>query len=115
MGQFQWGPGTQEGSHRHPVTTVNKFSALSTEDDEDTEIDKTRGQPGEDRDLTLVPDGTIPTIGVVPPGVALQDPLSFPAMNTHIFNRGDFNSLRNTFNTFGQAMQPKIQTAWSVY
>ena len=89
MGQYQWGPGTQEGSHRHPVTTANKFSALSTEDEEDTEIDETRGQPGEDRDLTLVPDGTIPTMGVVPPGVALQDPLSFPAMTTaHLQPRG---------------------------
>jgi len=66
MGQFQWGPGTQEGSHRHPMTTANKFSALSTEDDEDTEIDETRGQPGVDRDPTLVPDGTVPTMGVVP-------------------------------------------------
>ena len=77
------------------MTTANKFLALSTEDDEDTEIDETRGQPGlttsiaqptsersEDRDLTLVPDGTIPTMGVVPPGVALQDPLSFPEMAT---------------------------------
>ena len=83
------------------MTTANKFSALSTEDDEDTEIDETRGPPGltsraqptsersEDRDLTLVPDGTIPTMGVVPPGVALQDPLSFPEMTTeHLQPRG---------------------------
>jgi hypothetical protein len=71
------------------VTTANKFSALSTEDDEDTEIDETRGQPGEDRDRMLVPDGTIPTMGVVPPGVALQDPLSFPEMTTgHLQPRG---------------------------
>jgi hypothetical protein len=71
------------------VTTTNKFSALSTEDDEDTEIDETREQPGEDRDRMLVPDGTIPTMGVVPPGVALQDPLSFPEMTTgHLQPRG---------------------------
>lgn len=40
MGQFQWGPGTQEGSHCHPVTTANKFSTLSTEDDEDMHGDR---------------------------------------------------------------------------
>ena len=43
LGQYQWAPGTQEGPHRRPVTTANKFSVLNTEDDEDTEIDETGG------------------------------------------------------------------------
>ena len=33
LGQYQWAPGTQEGLHRRPVTTANKFSVLNTEDD----------------------------------------------------------------------------------
>ena len=73
------------------MTTANKFSVLTTEDEVDTEIDETSGheeassggQPGitgraqlvphrsEASDQTVVPDGTIPTMGVVPPGAAI--------------------------------------------
>ena len=79
------------------MTTANKFSVLNTEDDEDTEIDETGGHEEaspvshrrEASDQTVVPDGTIPAMGVVLPGVAIQDPLSFPEMATaHLQPRG---------------------------
>jgi len=115
-GHYQWAPGTHEGPQGRKVTTANKFSALSTEDetdkeadDEDQQVDETRvhaevvfgGHPGttgqaqptpgwsEARHLTLVPDGTIPVMGVVTPGAELQDPVSFPEMTTeHLQPRG---------------------------
>jgi hypothetical protein len=115
-GHYQWAPGTHEGPQGRQVTMANKFSALSTEDETDKEaddeakqVDETRvhaevvfgGHPGttgqaqptpgwsEARHLTLVPDGTIPVMGVVTPGAELQDPVSFPEMTTeHLQPRG---------------------------
>ena len=49
MGHYQWAPGAHEGPQGRPVTTANKFSALSTvdeadkeADDEDQQVDETR-------------------------------------------------------------------------
>ena len=48
-GHYQWAPGTHAGPQGRQVTTANKFSALSTEDetdkeadDEDQQVDETR-------------------------------------------------------------------------